>query len=314
MAVRPFFWIPASAGMTLGRGITQCLRSVSLTCRLAARYNFPAIHNLDIEEKEKEIAMNADDIKSLGQALETDCVGVASREAYEKVEPKADLDVMVKDAKSIVVFGIWMGDAAIESPSPVVQSQHLMIIYDELNRIGLKIARDLEKAGHRAATIPPHLPIEMSDEKKGMIGPVSLRHAAEAAGLGKMGLNRLFISSEIGARVRLGGVVTDAELEPDPLVAESPCDDCMVCVEACPVAAITEKGEVDVVKCMRNNFPYGLSNMIKRLSDLTMEGSPEDWKKFFKSTDFWNYYQALSLGLFYCCFECQRACPVGRKQ
>ena len=256
--------------------------------------------------------MNANDIKTLGQALDVDCIGVASREAYAKLEPKADFDVFTKGAKSIIVFGMWMGDAAIESPTPVVQSQHLMIIYDELNRIGLKIARDLEKAGHRAATIPPHLPIEMSAEKKGMIGPLSLRHAAEAAGLGKMGLNRLFIDSELGARVRLGGVVTDAELEPDPTATDSLCDDCMECVEACPVSAIGADGNVDVVKCMRNNFPYGLSNMIKKLSDLTMDGSPEDWTKFFKTPDFWNYYQTLSLGLFYCCFECQRACPVGR--
>ena len=51
------------------------------------------------------------------------------------------MDVFTKDAKSIIVFGIWMGDAAVESASTVVQSQHLMIIYDELNRIGLKIAR-----------------------------------------------------------------------------------------------------------------------------------------------------------------------------
>ena len=254
--------------------------------------------------------MNADEIRQLALELDADCVGIASREAYEKLEPKADLDVLVKGAQSIVVFGIWMGDAAIESPEPVVQSQHLMIIYDELNRIGLKLARDLERAGHRAATIPPHLPIEMSDEKKGLIGPVSLRHAAEAAGLGKMGLNRLFISSDLGARVRLGGLVTDAELTPDPLVSESICDDCMECVSACPVSAITDDGKVDVVKCMRNNFPYGLSNMIKRFSDLAMEGSPEDWKKFMRDPEFWNYYQALSLGLFYCCFECQRVCPV----
>jgi len=254
--------------------------------------------------------MNANDIKSLGRELDADCIGIAGRAAYAKIEPKADLDVLVKDAKSIVVFGIWMGDAAIESPQPVVQSQHLMIVYDELNRIGLKLARDLERAGHRAATIPPHLPIEMSDEKKGMIGPVSLRHAAEAAGLGHMGLNRLFISTDLGARVRLGGLVTDAELEPDPPVAELLCDDCMQCVEVCPVSAIGNDGKVDVVKCMRNNFPYGLSNMIKKLSDLTMEGSPEDWKEFFRHPDFWNYYQALSLGLFYCCFECQIACPV----
>jgi epoxyqueuosine reductase QueG len=256
--------------------------------------------------------MNSDAAKELALSLDADCVGIANREAYQKIEPKADLDILVKGAKSIIVFGIWMGGGAIESPSEVVQSQHLMIIYDEMNRIALKLARGLERAGHRASTIPPHLPIEMSHATKGLIGPVSLRHAAEAAGLGKLGPNRLLIHPKFGARLRLAGVVTDAELAPDPLLNESPCDGCMECVRACPISAIKEDGTVDVVACARNNFPYGLSTLIKRLSDLSMEGSPEDWKKFIKSPDFWNYYQALSLGLFYCCFECQRSCPVGR--
>ncbi len=254
--------------------------------------------------------MNSTDIKSLGTSLDVDCMGIASREAYESIEPKADLDILVKGAKSIVVFGVLMGNAAIESPSEVVKSQHLMILYDELNRIGLKFVRELERAGYGASTIPPHLPIEMSHETKGLIGPVSLRHAAEAAGLGKLGLNRLLISPEFGSRLRLGGVVTNADLAPDDVLSESPCDNCMECVAACPVNAIKEDGTVDVVACTRNNFPYGLSNLIKRLADLAMEGSPEDWKKFVKSPDFWNYYQAVSLGLFYCCFECQRVCPV----
>jgi epoxyqueuosine reductase QueG len=254
--------------------------------------------------------MRADEIKSLALSLDVDCVGIAKRANYAKIEPKANLDILVQGAQSIVAFGIWMGDGAIESPSEVVQSQHLMIIYDELNRVALKLARELEKAGHRASTIPPHLPIEMSRETKGLIGPVSLRHAAEAAGLGKLGLNRLLISPRFGARLRLGGVVTDAPLQPDNPLADSPCDNCMACVQACPVSAISQDGKTDVVACTRNNFPYGLSNLIKRLADLTTEGSQEDWKKFIKSTDFWNYYQALSLGLFYCCFECQKACPI----
>ncbi|RJP66788.1 MAG: epoxyqueuosine reductase [Candidatus Abyssobacteria bacterium SURF_17] len=254
--------------------------------------------------------MHSEELKRLALSLDADCVGVASREAYERIEPNAKLDVMVAGAKSLVIFGIWTGAGAIESPSTVVQSQHLMIIYDELNRIGLKLARDLERAGHRTSTIPPHLPIEMSKETKGLMGPVSLRHAAEAAGLGKLGLNRLLINPQFGARLRLGGLVTDAKLAPDPILSESLCDNCMECVKACPVSAIGEDGKVDVIACTRNNFPYGLSNLIKRLADLAMEGSPEDWKKFIKNPEFWNYYQALSLGLFYCCFECQRACPV----
>ena len=63
----------------------------------------------------------------------------------------------------------------------------------------------------------------------------SQRHAAVAAGLGELGLNNMFICPEYGIRVRLGSVITDAPLAPDPLekIGET-CTQCGACVEACP--------------------------------------------------------------------------------
>jgi len=65
----------------------------------------------------------------------------------------------------------------------------------------------------------------------------SQRHAAVACGLGELGMNSGFICPEYGLRVRLGSLVTDAPLEPDPLdkigrTCLGP--SCDLCVEACP--------------------------------------------------------------------------------
>jgi len=49
----------------------------------------------------------------------------------------------------------------------------------------------------------------------------------------------VFLSPKYGPRVRLGTILTDAELEPDPLYNGPPlCNKCMKCVKLCPGGAI----------------------------------------------------------------------------
>ena len=66
-------------------------------------------------------------------------------------------------------------------------------------------------------------------------------HAATRAGLGEFGYNNLILTKEFGARVRFTSIVTEAELIPDPLITEALClrDKCMLCLDACPMGAIT---------------------------------------------------------------------------
>ena len=72
-----------------------------------------------------------------------------------------------------------------------------------------------EQRGYRAATVPSYTPVEMTSETKGFMGAVSLRHVAQAAGLGVLGKNNLLLTPHLGPRVRLGAVVTTADLNPD---------------------------------------------------------------------------------------------------
>ena len=64
---------------------------------------------------------------------------------------------------------------------------------------------------------------------------IHLRLAAYLCGLGEIGLSKMFISPQFGPRCRIGIVLTDVELEPDPIY-DGPqlCNRCMACVKACP--------------------------------------------------------------------------------
>jgi epoxyqueuosine reductase QueG len=62
---------------------------------------------------------------------------------------------------------------------------------------------------------------------------LSLRYAAVASGIGRLGWSGNLVTKEFGARVYLGGVATTAKLKSDPYLKENPCNRCKVCVSTC---------------------------------------------------------------------------------
>ena len=73
----------------------------------------------------------------------------------------------------------------------------------------------------------------------------SERHAAYIAGLGTFNLSKSFIT-EKGCAGRFGSVIVTAEYQPTPRNYEDIyglCNDCGVCIDRCPVNAITSAGK-----------------------------------------------------------------------
>lgn len=95
------------------------------------------------------------------------------------------------------------------------------------------------------------------DEKREGRGLISLKHAAVQAGLGSLGKNSIFITSQYGNLITLGAILTNLELEPDAMSEDICIKGCNLCVKACPVSAI-ENGTVSQKKCREN--AYGKSN------------------------------------------------------
>lgn len=66
--------------------------------------------------------------------------------------------------------------------------------------------------------------------------------AANACGIGEMGLNGKIINRKYGPFMRYCFIITDAPLEPDPVTEETICDRCGACISACPGHAVSEDG------------------------------------------------------------------------
>ena len=197
-------------------------------------------------------------VKDYAFQLGADLVGVANIERYENAPIKMSPQGILHTAKSVVVCAIHHPDAAIELDGEV-HSQIMgpygvqMVMNYKLDVMSFKIGRMLEDMGYKS------VPIASSNiwryrgykDLDAVFAPdISHIYSAVAAGLGELGWHGLCVTPEYGTRNRFVSIITDAELEPNPLYSgEKLCDMCGKCIEHCPTNAYREEvnGVKDVV-------------------------------------------------------------------
>lgn len=77
----------------------------------------------------------------------------------------------------------------------------------------------------------------------------SVKAIAARSGIGAYGKNGIIQTPELGSKIGLMVLVTDAPLEPDAPLAE-PCGDCTLCRKACPTGALDTPYACDIEKCL----------------------------------------------------------------
>jgi epoxyqueuosine reductase QueG len=222
-----------------------------------------------------------------------------------------EIETILPGARSVVVLAAPHSRSAIGSANVQVAQYDTIHAYGEATRSSHAVARWLEESGHRAAAVPAFIPIDMTPPKRGMRGAVDWRAAGVAAGVGGYGESGLLVTPTMGPAVRLGGVVTDAEVETVAPLPESPCTHCMQCVQACPAGALSGGGRVDKRKCGERIFSGGFREWRRFLLDL-LEAAPETREEIAGSRRSLDLWQNFMTGNYYYCFACQAACPVGK--
>ena len=153
-------------------------------------------------------------------------------------------------------------------------------------------------------------------------GDINLRHAVEAAGLGRISpVNGMLITPEFGPRVRIGVCMTTAELEPTPLITEELCDRCLRCVNECPAGAISENGpvEFDPIKCNlgRGRPETRVSSQLQRLKSELLSQYARTWDeeaRLRSDATFVVYTTGSSRTGVRCGVPCVNSCPIGRRR
>jgi epoxyqueuosine reductase len=250
------------------------------------------------------------EVKAMAMANGAALVGVSTIESIPPCTPPLPVAKVMPEGRNVIVFAIPMLRGSIESPSLFPAMVSTDATYKEMEILTLRLGRLLEEHGYRAAAIVPALPIEMSRETNGLLGDISLRHAAVGAGLGVIGKSRLLLTRKWGPRVRLGAVVTDAPLIADQPIEEQLCDDCDLCVQSCPAQALNTHTLKDALKCLGKQQKWGMVAHIRFMQKL-LEAPLEQQKSMLRDPEYWNIYQAQSVTLMYTCYECINSCPVG---
>ncbi|MGE5188971.1 MAG: 4Fe-4S double cluster binding domain-containing protein [Gemmatimonadota bacterium] len=222
-----------------------------------------------------------------------------------------EIERILPGARSVIVLAAPHSRAAIDSRNLQVAQYDTIHAYDEAARASHAVALWLERRGLRAAAVPAFIPIDMAPPKSGMQGAVDWRGAAVAAGIGGYGESGLLVTPEFGPAIRLGGVVTEAEVTPGAPLADTPCTRCRRCVDACPAGALSGDGAIDKRRCGDRIFSGGYRAWRRFLLDL-VEAPPDKRREMTGGPLSLDLWQNFMTGNYYYCFACQAACPVGR--
>lgn len=212
--------------------------------------------------------MTKQEIKEYAKRLGADIVGITSMDRFEGAPPQMDPRFIMPEAKSMIVMGFRVMRGSLRgieegtffSNYPAMGYGGLTYIYMPMTVINL--CKIIEDEGYEAIPLGHQSDWRGIDNKgrlrenyskpvrEGYPQPdimLHLRICGFLAGLGEIGYSKMLLTPEFGPRLRIGVVLTELELEPDPIY-DGPqlCNKCMACVRECPGHAISATKTVKV--------------------------------------------------------------------
>jgi epoxyqueuosine reductase len=253
--------------------------------------------------------MNKGEIRQMGLSIGADVVGFAAVEDYQS-KRAPDPKTILPGIRSMIIMGFRELDGGLASDIGRINMHSRLGQMDLTKSCTFRMAKAIEdRYKIKAAPILASYPLNMAAPAMGLVADISLRHAAVAAGLGAFGRHNLVISPRFGTRIIFTAVLTDMALTSDPPVTEVLCDQCGLCVDACPAHALDEEGKTEDMKCLRNSQPFGIGGAIGFIRKF-MAAPPDQQKAMIMDPQFLSLYQSSFIGFQYECFRCMAVCPV----
>jgi len=253
-------------------------------------------------------------LKRMAKRYGVDRIGVAPTERFDRAPEGHKPQDILPGANSVVSIALNALEGTFSTPVFHVYQLSYALLRNKTNEISYQLAKFLEENGYKSVMIPGTIPLDMI-EKKGLFGAFSHRHAAQAAGLGKIGMNQLLITEAFGPRVWLGTVITSAPLAPSPLLSKEPClgKDCGKCLRACLPGALSLEG-TDKKKCLEEGVhAQNLSGLLKHISNILGTEKLQEKMQLVHSSESRVLYQSLVCGMIPACDRCISICPVGQR-
>ncbi len=255
--------------------------------------------------------LSADELLDLARACGADDCGLASIDDPALAEDRPYILNAFPAARALLVLVGRMHREPVRSPARSVANLEFHHSGDHLDEVARAIVRALEDRGVRALNPAMAFPMEMDRfPERGWI--VSHKRAAEAAGLGRMGIHRSVIHPRFGSFILLGTVLIAADVDAfaRPL-EQNPCLECKLCVAACPVGALKPDGYFDFSACLTHNYQQFMGGFVNFVEDIADAKSAKELRGRMSYAEVVTRWQSLSYGPNYNAAYCLAVCPAG---
>lgn len=193
--------------------------------------------------------MNTEIVKKRAVESGADLVGIAPIDRFQDLINEENPSQIKPNTKSVIVLGfqILRGSLRGIETGSAWGTYGTGVPLSTLTEATYQFCRILENEGWE--TVPllsqnkelRNQGIAVSQDKPEPDIILDLDYAAYAAGLGHIGEGKFFLTPEYGPRQLFSAILTDVELEPDPIFNGSVCDGCGECLKSCPANAYDEK-------------------------------------------------------------------------
>src|SRR4030042_55528 len=177
-------------------------------------------------------------------SLEVDAVGIANSDKWRATRLEEQVLKLLPSAHSLVVLAMEIYPEVLDlavpehvmgtAPIPELLNRHIYYLGERLAKAAYNVARVSRRTGFKALPLPS---LDCPIDRKSKEAVLSYMDAAQAAGLGHVGMNGLLVSPQFGPRIQLAVCLTEVTLLS---TAEVPvaCRSCNTCVSKCPSGAL----------------------------------------------------------------------------
>ena len=172
-------------------------------------------------------------VKEYGLNAGANVVGIAASKDFDMAPDGFKPSDNLEGCLSVIVLGATFPQEVLNDIVEYTACRNTMLT--KMTNMAKEVAKRINADGYQAKAISASGGKTVDGD---LYGHISLKHAAELAGLGIITRNYLLTNPEYGNLLWFSAVLTDADLIPDKKAQYIDCNNCNKCVETCPSRAL----------------------------------------------------------------------------
>jgi len=181
-----------------------------------------------------------------------DVIGFADKSRFDALRPEINPFSIFPEGKTVIMLGKRVLRGSLRGVEEGTNFSDYQLfgsnwLEDEfLSLACYNLTNILEDNGYEAVPIFPNpseiapTGVSVGDGRPAPNVFPDFTYAAVATGICEISYSGMLFSEKLGSRQRFHMIITDAEIEPSPILERKICDGCKKCADICPLGAISK--------------------------------------------------------------------------